>query len=231
MSFPDVGRLVTPEEVVAFVKPMANTIDMLATVCIESVEDMVEDYCQRKFELTEYEDESYIIRKPSESFDGWITAARHEFRLKNRPVIEFTDLKHVTQRDSVTGLPVNPVTLSRSLYHVELNPGIVIFDAPLLNLATGNYPQQFLGGYAGNPYIELLANYEAGFDVIPPRLKLAVLMAISRVYRMTIDANWHRTQTQTTGVQAVWQEFIRNDCGLTPEEKMILDAFRTPVAA
>ena len=40
MSFPNVGRLVTPEEVVAFVPPMNNTIGVLETIVIESVEDI-----------------------------------------------------------------------------------------------------------------------------------------------------------------------------------------------
>lgn len=231
MSFPDVGRFVTPEEVVAFVKPMANTIDALATIVIESVEDMVEDYCQRRFEVQEYEDEPYTIRRPSVTFDEIVTAARFEFRLKNRPVTEFTSLKLVTFRDEITGDPVSPQTIQRNLYTVDLDAGIVILSAPLLQRDIGDYPNMVGTGYFTGPYIHLLANYEAGYQEIPSRLKLAVLMAISRVYRMTIGSDWHRTQTQTTGVQAVWQEFIRNECGLTPEEKMILDRFKMPIVA
>lgn len=231
MSFPNVGRLVTPEEVVAFVPPMNSTIGVLETIVIESAEDMVEEYCQRRFEVQEYEDEQYVIRRPSEAFDGWITAARHELRLHHRPVTEFTSLKHVTQRHETTGEPVSPAVIPRNLYSVDLSPGIVIFGGPLLRLEIGDFPHQFFAGYAGSPYIELLATYEAGYEEIPSRLKLAVLMIIYRVYMMTKQQNWHRTQSQTTGAMSIWQEFIREKGGLTPEEKLILDMFKTPIAA
>jgi len=232
MSFPDVGRLVTPEEVTSFVAPMNNQIGTLETIVIESVEDMVEDYCGRSFELQEFEDEQILIRRPSVTFDQITVAPRLEVRLKNRPVTEFTELKQVTQRSAVDGTPVNPSTIGRDLYNIDFQAGILMFQWPLQTYDLAQYPLALqVGGMIGNPYIELLATYEAGYEVIPSRLKLAVLMAIYRVYMMTIQQNWHRTETQTTGAQSIWQSFIREKGGLTPEEKAILDRFRSPAAA
>ncbi len=231
MSFPDVGRLVTPEEVVKYVGAMNNTIGVLETLVIESVEDMVEDYCGRKFELQEFEDEQYFIRNTSVVFDQVVIAPRLELRLKNRPVTEFTVLKTVSQRDDTTGEPVSPQTIPRSFYTVDFQAGIVKFKGPLIGLDIGQFPILLQSGFLSNPEIELLATYEAGYDEIPKRLKGAVLMIIQRIYKMTTGQSWHLTQSQTTGQSTVWQEFIRNECGLTPEEKLVLDRFKTPVAA
>lgn len=233
MSFPDVGRLVTPEEVTSFVAPMNNTIGVLETVVIESVEDMVEDYCERKFELQTFEDEQYFIKRPSVTFDQMTVVPRLELRLKNRPVVEFTELKQVIEHSQTTGEPVNPQAIQRNLYTVDLQSGIVIFAAPVQAVNIVDSPLMFLGGFPGNPYIELLATYDAGFATadIPKRLKLAVLMAIYRVYVMTIKQNWHRTESQTAGAMTIWESYIREECGLTPEEKMILNRFKTPAAA
>lgn len=212
-------------------KPMANTIGVLETIVIETVEDMVEDYCNRKFELQEHEDEQCLIRRPSVTFDQIIIAQRVEYRLKHRPVTEFIELKQVRQRSATDGEPVSPVTIARNLYSVDFQAGILVFGAPLLGFDIGTFPLGLTGGSVSQPYIELLATYEAGYEEIPARLKLAVLMVIARVYRMTSGSDWHRTQTQTTGVQAVWQEFIREKGGFTPEERAILDKFATPAAA
>lgn len=231
MSFPDVGRLVTPEEVTAFVAPMNNTIGVLETVVIESVEDMVEDYCQRRFELQEYEDEPYLVRRPSVTFDEVTVVPRLEVRLRNRPVTEFTALKQVVQRSENDGTPVNPSTIGREFYQVDMKAGILIFSSPVMAYDTNRFPLALTSGFLASPYIELLATYEAGYEEIPSRLKLAVLMAIYRVYMMTIQQNWHRTETQTTGAQSIWQSFIREKGGFTPEERMILDKFVTPSAA
>lgn len=231
MSFPDVGRLVTPEEVTAFVAPMNDTIGVLETIVIESVEDMVEDYCERKFELQTFEDEQYFIKRPSVTFDQITVAPRLEMRLKNRPIVEFTELKQVVEHDATTGEPVNPQTIPRNLYTVDLNSGLLIFGAPVQAVDITDWPLVFLGGFPGNPYIELLATYDAGYEDIPKRLKLAVLMAIYRIYVMTKQQNWHRTESQTSGAITIWQSFIRAEGGLTPEEKLILNRFKTPAAA
>lgn len=232
MSFPNVGRLVTPEEVVAFVAPMNDRIGTLETIVIESVEDMVEDYCERQFELQTFEDEQYFLRRPTVTFDQITIQPRLELRLKQRPVVEFTELKQVVNRSATTGEPVDPQTIQRNLYTVDFESGLLIFGAPVQMQNAAQYPIMFLwGGFTGSPYIELLATYDAGFESIPKRLKLAVLMAIYRVYVMTIQQNWHRTESQTSGAVTIWQNFIRNEGGLTPEEKLILDAFRQPALA
>ena len=210
---------------------MNNAIGTLETTVIEMVEDMVEDYCGRKFELQEFEDEQYLIRRPSVTFDEITVVPRIELRLKQRPVTEFTSLKQVTQRSATNGEPVDPITIGRNLYNVDFQSGILIFCAPLQTYNVNQYPLALTSGLFGSPYIELLATYEAGYETIPSRLKGAVLMAIYRIYVMTLQQNWHRTQSQTTGAASIWQEFIRNECGLTPEEKLILDRFKTPVAA
>ena len=231
MSFPNVGRLVTPEEVVAFVAPMNNTIGVLETLIIEAVEDMVEDFCQRKFELQEHEDEQYLIRRPSVTFDDIVIAPRLELRLKNRPVTEFVSLKQVTERSETDGTPVNPPVIGRSFYTVDNNSGIIIFAAPVKAFDVRQFPLELTAGFMGSPYIELLATYEAGYQEIPTRLKHAVLQIIYRHYMMTIQQNWHRSEVQQQGATSIWQRFTREEFGLTPEEKFILGKFVSPVAA
>ena len=56
-------------------------------------------------------------------------------------------------------------------------------------------------------------------------------MIIYRIYIMTLKQNWHRTESQTAGAIQIWEHFIREEGGLTPEEKLILNRFKAPVAA
>jgi hypothetical protein len=229
MTFP-VFRLVTAEEVVAFVAPMNGQINLLEETIINAVEEMVESFCNRRFELQGYDREQYFIRRPSVQFDGITVAPRLELRLKNRPVQYFTKLEQVTSRD-VSNVPIDPAEISRDFYSIDFDTGLLLFSFSAIGPDPMIWP--FVPIYprvAAGPYIELLCSYSAGFDPIPSQLKLAVLQIIYRIYMLTIGQNWHRTETQTAGAVTIWERFIRLN-GLTPEEQFILTMYRVPSAA
>jgi hypothetical protein len=216
----DAGKIVTNQEVVDFVTNITAILDPQALL-IQAVEATVEEYCQRTFALTEYEDEQIAIRNGQYGFDDYVTKRRLEFLVKNYPVTEWTSLKMITGLDSEGAL--QSTELSRGSYFVDTKVGRVtlIYGIPVTNAyALRSWP-------TGAP--SLLAHYTAGFDSdeMPPNLKLGVLMIMARISGLADVKGWSLT---TFGSQFTTPTTLKRVM-LTDEEKMALSPFRRMAAA
>lgn len=212
----DVGAIVTDAEVSGFIPSWSQdgNFSTAEELLVRGVEAEVQRECQRTFVATTYTDEEYSIAAPIIR-DGIVIRRTTEFRVQQFPILEWTSLKKVTNRDTVTGLASASETLERHSYHVDRPTGIIRIVKPdnldPFNILPGT-------GFPSGTMI-LLATYRAG-DV-PDDLKLLVLQIIARLHLQQKNNLWGRTSQSVDGLQNTYP-----DIAFTASESRKLAKFR-----
>ncbi len=226
---PDVGAIVTNDEVTNFVSGIDTITDgSVEEIMVLAAEGLVEDYCQRSFSTQVHTDEEYDI--PNElKIHNVVIRPYNELSLRDYPVdlSETFEIKFVTARDETTGLPSNTTLIKRNSYVVDNEVGLVRVLANTLDVLT--FPQlpransvfSFPEGFA-----EILVTYTSGFTAVnmPRNLKLAVLIAVARLHRLQQKGQWDvKLVTTEFGVTNLIRDM------LTPEELILLKQFKRPI--